>query len=209
MSSQYSFDFINDEARQKRCDRLFCGLVPDPATAMLVEQRARSFHRDRGLARVIQSLARQHISILHICDRKHLRGMDIEAARQAIDRVFMPEFDVTLSGFETFDSQRIGRDGLPHRPLVIKAEGAGLYELLTQVCSGFGRRVPKRKDFKPHLTISYGPELIEYYEIPPLVFRVRELLLIHSEVGLSRYHVLHRRPFLIGDPIDDKQWQAG
>jgi 2'-5' RNA ligase len=136
--------------------------------------------------------------------------MDIEAARQSIDRVFMPEFDVTLSRFETFDGRRISRDGRPHRPLVIKAEGERLYELFTQVCSGIGlRRVPKKKDFKPHLSVSYGPEGIEYQEMPPLVFRAREILLIHSEVGLSRYHVVHRRLFLIDNPIDNKQWQTG
>jgi len=206
MSRQYSFDYIDKDAPQKQCDRLFCCIVPDPITAMLIEQRARSFHRNQGLARVIQSPVRQHISIWHIGDYGHLREMDIEASRQAFARIFMREFDVTLNGFESFNNRRISRDGRPHRPLVVKAEGEGFYELSMQVCHGLGlKSVPKQEYFKPHLTVSYGPELIEYQQMPPISFRAHELLLIHSEVGLSRYHVLHRRPFLVRDLIDNKQ----
>jgi 2'-5' RNA ligase len=199
MGKQYCFDFINQDERRKSCDRLFLALFPDRPTAALIDRCARRFHQACGLARVVQPPDRQHISIHHFGDYGHLRARHVEAARRATDRILMARFDVALIGFESFDNPRHCRSGFPHRPLVARAQSEGLVELFGQVHRAMSpARSPRSKNLKPHLTVSYGPERIGYRPFPPIRFPVRELVLVHSEVGLSRYHVLGAWPFTGG-----------
>jgi 2'-5' RNA ligase len=50
------------------------------------------------------------------------------------------------------------------------------------------------RDFTPHMTLFYGPTPIPLLDIEPIRFAVREVVLIHSERGLSRYNVIDRWP---------------
>jgi RNA 2',3'-cyclic 3'-phosphodiesterase len=47
----------------------------------------------------------------------------------------------------------------------------------------------------PHMTLSYGRGTVPEQAIEPICFAVNEFVLIHSELCLTRHHVLDRWPF--------------
>jgi 2'-5' RNA ligase len=48
------------------------------------------------------------------------------------------------------------------------------------------------EDFTPHMTLSYGPRAIPMQAIEPIRFAVNEVVLIHSELWLTRYNIIDR-----------------
>lgn len=56
--------------------------------------------------------------------------------------------------------------------------------------------------FNPHLSLSYNNRCATPQAVAPIRMAIDEIVLIHSEVGLTRHHVLGRWP-LRGDPGAD------
>lgn len=84
-------------------------------------------------------------------------------------------------------------DGKPRRPLVLLGEGDPLWDLHRILGAAMIRNgLRAAKNFKPHVTLLYGPDLVPTQPIEPIRFSVNKLVLIHSKRGLSRYHVLDR-----------------
>jgi 2'-5' RNA ligase len=105
----------------------------------------------------------------------------------------MPSFEVTFGVIASFESMP-RRDGRPPRwPVVFLGEGDGLFELhktLGAAMERFGLTTVEH--FVPHMTLFYSSRPITPQAIKPIRFRVNEFTLIHSEVGLTRYNILHR-----------------
>lgn len=55
-----------------------------------------------------------------------------------------------------------------------------------------GYRAPET--FRPHMTLSYNRQLVPAHPIEPIVFKVGELVLIHSRLWLKEYHILQHWP---------------
>ncbi len=62
-----------------------------------------------------------------------------------------------------------------------------LKELLKCRCLGKGGQ-----DFNPHITLLYDRQGIEEESVSPVSWLVDEIVLIHSEVGDTKYHELGR-----------------
>ena len=186
---------------EKLFDRLFFALVPDPRTAGAIEDLSCAFHRDRRLERKRQEVARQHVSLLHVGDYPRLRAKHRFAAELAARRVAMPAFDVTFDALGSFAGPPPRADRrLPH-PLVLQARGSDAQagQVATRLCrqlhQALGRKGPAATESATlHLTLSYGPETIPRQAITPIRFTADEFVLVHSEVGLTRHHVLGRWP---------------
>jgi RNA 2',3'-cyclic 3'-phosphodiesterase len=61
-----------------------------------------------------------------------------------------------------------------------------------------GRFPLERRAFRAHVTLMHDPKLVGLEEVEPVVWTVRELLLLRSHHGLTSYQVLGRYP------LDDK-----
>ena len=88
-------------------------------------------------------------------------------------------------------------NGRPRKPLVLLAEGDALSELhniLSVAMKKNGLRAAEHFSRPPHMTLSYGRGTIPVQAIEPICFVVNEFVLIHSELWLTRYHVLDRWP---------------
>jgi len=191
---------LSDWDHRKKCNRLFFAVMPDIATAKQIYDTVQAFHREHGLDRVLQFILREHVSILLVGDyKRRLRKKDIFAAELAARRISMPAFDITFNAIGSFAGAPAAMNRLPHRPLVLRADDAGPRELRSQLRRALGRKLlPASKAFIPHLTVSYGPEMVPFQPIAPIRFTAGELVLIHSEVGLTRYHVINRWPLTGG-----------
>ncbi|HVJ33117.1 MAG TPA: 2'-5' RNA ligase family protein [Terriglobia bacterium] len=183
-----------DRDARKHCDRLFFAVMPDLMTASHIHKAALAFHQAQGLDRMVQPVNREHVSVLLVGDyRQRLREKHVYAAKLAARRVVMSAFDITLDAVGSFAGASPALDQPSHCPLVLRAGDEGLRVLCDQLRRAMGRQpVPANKELIPHLTLSYGPEMIVFRPVTPIRFTAGEFVLIHSEVGLTRYHVLGR-----------------
>lgn len=190
--------------RPRNPERLIFMVMPDAEVAALTGRFAQQFVSDNRLPGRMLLTERLHVSMHLVGDYRQLRSRHVYAAQLAAAAVSMSPFEVTARFIRTFQGAP-ARDGRPpKRPLVLLCEGDGLFELHGQVGAGM-RRIGLRAaaGFVPHMTLLYGPQAVPMQAIEPIRFTARELVLIHSERGLTRYTVLWRWPFqrrTIGGP---------
>jgi 2'-5' RNA ligase len=118
-----------------------------------------------------------------------LRREHVDAAMRAASVVVLPSFEMRLDTVASFGRAR--RDGRMHRrPLVLFGEAADLSELRRVLANAFKRG--HAGQFAPHMTLLYSPTVIRSTRIEPFRLAVSEFVLIHSEVGLTRHHIIGR-----------------
>lgn len=189
---QYSFGFYQqlDPRRPKYPERLFFALLPDDETSCRLDQMRRSFVNQNNLRETFLLQERFHLSLYLVGNFKRIRDGIVYAATLAARSIVMPAFEVTLHSIQSFA-------GAPkrNRPLVCLAHSdalPSLNEALGTAIRWQGFRASS--DFTPHVTMSYGSKPVSVQKIEPIRFIARDFVLIHSEVGLSRYHVRGRWP---------------
>lgn len=188
-------ELISVTGRQKRFDRLYFGLFPDRATAEQIDEMAWRYQREHHIDNELLEAKRRHISMQHVGDYGHLREKFVFAAQCVGTSIALPAFDVVLEEIGSFAGHPTAPGTRPHRPLVLRARGDGLFVLFERLGRAMRRNGLRANiHFEPHLTLSYGPQMIQFEAITPIRFIARELVLIHSEVGLTRYHVLGHWP---------------
>jgi 2'-5' RNA ligase len=191
---QSVFEFYRDlPARPKRPERLFFALCPDPETALCVEQFGRRFLDQKHWKGTPLKTKRLHVSLHHVGDYRRLQTQVLYAAKRAAAAVSMRPFAVTLRFIKSVEPI----NGRPRQPLVLLAEGDALLELhniLSVAMKKNGLRAAEHFTPPPHMTLSYGRGMIPEQAIEPICFAVNEFVLIHSELWLTRYHVLGRWP---------------
>lgn len=197
MQSRFSFMEPSGSQRRKQADRLFFALLPPVETTVRLAGLALQFlsasHPDDGAGSWrLTDAARLHISLHAVGDYPYLREKIVFAARQAARAVVSPGIDVTLDTLTSFEAAPVKRR---QRPLVLLGRGAGQHELHRALGAAMRRNGLRAGDrFTPHLTLGYGPRLIPAQAVDPVRIPFCEFVLIHSEVGLSRHHVLDRWP---------------
>jgi RNA 2',3'-cyclic 3'-phosphodiesterase len=190
------FDFGDGgPKRSTRSERLFYGLLPDDETAIRLDQFAHGFLGLNRLEGTPLRTERLHVSLHHIGDYKRLQSKVVYAAKQVGKAVSMRPFEVTFRSIKTFGGASQAAGHSPRRPLVLLGESEGLFELYRVVGDAMEKNGLRATEyFTPHITLSYGPEVIPLQEIEPIRFIVTEFVLIHSLRGLTRYEMIERWP---------------
>jgi 2'-5' RNA ligase len=194
---QGTFAFCQEPPRQRppRPERLFFGLFPDAGTSRRIGQFAERLVGDRRLDGTRVKDERLHISLHHVGDYWRLRSKIIYAARLAAKAVSLPPFEVTFRCVTSLPLPP-SRNGRPARAaLVLLGEGEALFEIYRSLGAAMemsGLRPSPR--FVPHMTLLYGSGAIPLQAVDPIRFVADELVLVHSERGLTRYHAVDRRP---------------
>ena len=188
-----SFEFYRDLPRRpKRPERLFFATLAGAAGHEVAERRD-AFIRDSGLNGAPIKTERLHLSYHHIGDYERLPPTSVFAVAQAGQAVSMPSFEVAFGVIASFEAMP-RRDGRPPRwPVVLGGEGDGVFEFHKMLGAAMERYGLKTAEyFLPHMTLFYSSRPIAPRKIKPLRLCVNEFSLIHSEVGLTRYNILHR-----------------
>jgi RNA 2',3'-cyclic 3'-phosphodiesterase len=188
-----SFEFYRELPRRpKRPERLFFATLAGAAGHEIAERRDMLIS-ENGLNGAPIKTERLHLSYHHVGDYARLPPTSAYAGTQAGHAVSMPSFEVAFSVIASFEAMP-RRDGRPPRwPVVLGGEGDELFELhktLGAAMQRFGLKTVEH--FVPHMTLFYSPRPITPRTIKPIRLRVNEFCLIHSEVGLTRYNILHR-----------------
>jgi 2'-5' RNA ligase len=190
------FPFIQDEpAWPKRSERLFFGLLLAIDAGRRVGRFARQFRHDNHLTLRLLAEQRLHISLHLVGDFCRLPEKFIFAARRAAKMVALPPIDMTLDAIKSFGGPA-SKDGKPREhPVVLLGEEDGLCDLHHSLGGAMrknGLRAGNR--FTPHLTLSHSSSVIARQAIEPIHLRISDFVLIHSELGRTRYNVLGRWP---------------
>lgn len=180
---------------RKRSDGLFFGLFPDACTARRIGGLADRFVCEHRLAGTRIRNDRLHVSVQLVGRYPRLRPRFVHAAQLAGNAVSLPPFEVTFRLIESFEAPPSRGGGPARNPLVLLGEGAGLFELHGALGAAMGKiGLRASETFAPHMTLLYGPSRVPRQRIDPIRLVVRELVLVHSEHGLTRYHALGRWP---------------
>lgn len=166
---------------------LFFAVLPDERVAERAHRLAGALagrHRLRG--RPLRP-ERLHVSLCHVGLSPGPPPEKVVAlARQVGDGVALPPFKVA---FDRVQSWRRSNG-----PLVLVGDEdrvTGLNRLGDALAEGQGLR-PRR--FEPHISLIWGAGALAERAVPPLVWMVREFVLIHSIHGEGRHEVLGRWP---------------
>lgn len=178
-------------------DRLFFAAMPDPRAAEAIAQTADRSRRMHGISAAPLRTDRFHVTLIHIGDFAGLPKAVVADSLRVGERTTAPPFEVTFDRAASFS-------GAPQRKPFVLQGGADLDGLQAFRRSLWDRLIRagvkplSRIEFNPHVTLLYDPASIAEHPVEPVRWTVDELVLIHSELGRTKYNVLGRWPLIAG-----------
>lgn len=172
-------------------DRLFLAIFPDPDTAAELAALAAAQCAVYGLRGKPVRPGRLHVTLFHLGDSAGLRQEVVDAASTAASRVRMAAFEL---GFDQVGSFNGRRDKLP---FVLRARGdnaplRALHSALAAELGEVGLGRFAASSFEPHVTLAYDARAVAVQDVPPMAWRAREFVLVHSLLGQTRHIPLGR-----------------
>jgi 2'-5' RNA ligase len=172
-------------------ERIFFAAVPDFETAAQIYKRAEAFKAEYGFTGNLILPEHLHVTLFHLGDWAALPEEIVNLASSAASQVNVPAFDVSFSRAESF------RNSTGIFPFVLTGgKGAGpwqeLHEGLRVALVNAGLGGATRGEFQPHVTLTYDSLRITPEKIAPIIWMVRDFVLIHSILGKTTHHHLGR-----------------
>lgn len=189
-----SGDLFGRDAAPTQTERLFFGLMLEPAAARATSKVLDIARAEHGLKGSSIRRDRLHVTLIHVGDYlgslpPSVTGDVMKVADGLSDTAFDVAFDRAISF--------IGAPG-KHPYVLLGDEGVdamkAFRDRLFKALLRAGVRTLSREAFTPHITLAYGDQRLPERDIDPVRWRATEFVLIHSEVGRSTYHTLGRWP---------------
>jgi 2'-5' RNA ligase len=175
-------------------DRLFFALLPDAPAAAAIASTAKRLKAEHGLKGRVLANSRLHVTLHFFGDHVGLPQALVDALSAAASQLHHAPFDVSFDHAMSFA-------GRPRRrPFVLRGSDEGLAALmdfrraLSEALARHGLDHLVEARFTPHVTLLYDPQLRPRQPIEPIVWRVREFVLVDSLIGQSRHVPLARWP---------------
>src|ERR1700735_4932660 len=186
------FSMAGFDPPPKLTDRLFFAIFPDTPTAVRIAQVAQGLRTEHGLKGRPLETGRFHITLHHLGDYPGLRQDIVETAIKAAATVVAAPFDVTLDRTLSFST----RGG--NRPFVLRGSGGVVALTAFQQTLGaalgrvgLGGRETKLQ-YTPHVTLLYDDALVAERPCDAVAWRVREFVLVRTQLGRSAHIPLAR-----------------
>ena len=185
------------EAASEPTDRLFFAILPDEAAGRRIAELARSLkskYRFQGKPLLPN---RFHVSLYHLGDYFGLPQDAIARAEEAASTITLLPFEVGCDRVISF----AGRNPDPERdnyPIVLRiTEGIVELTALRQGLAAAMQRAgikshgntPENTRFTPHVTLLYDRPHEISVPVDSIRWTVRELVLVHSLLGKTRYEL--------------------
>lgn len=173
-------------------DRLFFALYPDAQTAQRISALARELKAAHGLRGRPLAASRFHVTLHFFGDHLGLPQALVDAATAAAAQLKCAPFYVVFDHAMSFSAHR------RKRPFVLRGSDGGLAALMAFRRAlgdaierqGLGRLVDAR--FTPHVTLLYDELPLAPQPVEPVVWQVREFVLVDSLIGRTRHVPLAR-----------------
>jgi 2'-5' RNA ligase len=165
-------------------DNLFFALMPDRPTSDLLARRALATCRKLGLTGKPISAERLHVTLF---DFDYYTPEWAQLALERANRVTFSAFEISFARAMSFKAREA-------KPFVLtSADHSGdVRSLVNQLATACDAK--PRRSVTPHLTLVWDRQLIAPYDITPVGWTVRDIVLVRSFVGQSRYEILGRWP---------------
>lgn len=177
------------DIRRKRPPRTYFCLLPDAATATIVEALRSRLLTDQGPGWICMGWDRIHLSLQPVAKVYRPRPAILYAAIEAARRVVMPPFELCCR--EVVGFSPLSRN--PDRcPLVLRADSLAVQDLhrrLGAIMARWGLRAAPT--IAPHLTLARGPKVLPPCAVDPIRFAVHDFALVRSG---AEYDVIERFP---------------
>lgn len=170
---------------------LFLAVMPDQAAAMQASEIGRRLTREQGIAPALRPLENLHVTLNPIGSYLELSEADVFTVSDVMSSIRAAPFEVSLDRASSFSN---GDRKLMVLSNAIRSEELmDLHVQLAKEMWGAGMTFTYNPRFMPHMTLSYGDATIPETPLAePVRWMVREVVLIHSIVGESRYEYLGR-----------------
>jgi len=179
-------------AAAKRTDGLFFAVYPDAAAAARIATLAQDLRIEYGLKGKPHVASRLHVTLHHLGNHAGLPQLLVSAANEAAAEVAAAPFVV---GFDRVASFRRA----VRLPLVLRGgdgvEGLVAFQQLLGAAlkrAGLGPWV--HAQYTPHLTLLYDDCCVAEQWVDPIIWTVREFVLVRSLLGKSQHLPLARWP---------------
>jgi RNA 2',3'-cyclic 3'-phosphodiesterase len=194
---QLTLDTVDDTP--EAIDNVFFALQPDGELSARIAALSQELKARYKLAARPIAPERLHLSLFHVGTWLGLRQDVVREARNVAASLREPTFRVAFDKVVSF----AGKPG--NRPLVLTADETddsasgtvavkAFYRTMTDAMLRAGINKGVNGKFTPHVTLMYdGHKIVEPID-DEIAWTVREFVLIHSFVGLSKYEILGRWP---------------
>lgn len=169
---------------------LVLAIFPDDYTAQQIRELGKSLRKMHGLLGNLRPAAHLHVSLPIPRRVMHPSETVIERIGRACKAVapIITPFEIKFDRVISFR----GRTGNRAVVLVNNDHGSdGIMTLYRSLCAEFAKisfAASKTPKFKPHLTILYDQQELTPKSIPPVCWLVKEIVLVLSEDGATKYH---------------------
>jgi 2'-5' RNA ligase len=179
------------EADETSLRKMFFALRPPPAVGERLADLGAHWRRRLGRAAPVTPAARLHVSLNSLGAHRRLPQADVRRATAAVSALRAQPFTLAFN--------RLGGWGRGEgaRPVVLWGDegviGADLlHETLEAALAAARLPRPRPRPFCAHLTLWRAPAATPEIVIPPVGWRVDELVLLASVHGEGRHEVLGR-----------------
>jgi 2'-5' RNA ligase len=167
--------------------RLFLAAVPDYGMAGCIAEFATRERARHGLTGKLLQTGRFHVTLHHVGDMDSPPSLDqIDDLVRRAANVVMPPFRVAFDRAQSFRNGAFvlsGDDGV-----------IGLDVLHQRLNDELDWQPRPARRFTPHMTLLYDRQRIEEQPIEPIMWTVREIVLVESLVGQTIHRHLARIP---------------
>lgn len=168
---------------------VFLGIFPDLYTAQYIANRTNTLCQKHGLLGRVRPASHLHVSVPFLSGSIGVSEKVIDHVCKAVASVTHP-FEINFDWIKSF-----GR-GTRNRPLVLTNDHQGddgVKRFQGSLCAEFAKFAPRSYSipkFTPHVTLLYGNQELASEPIEPVHWMVKEIVLVCSEVGATKYHRL-------------------
>jgi len=172
-------------------DRIFFAALPDEETASRIHALAAKLKHANGFIGTQILPEHLHVTLFHLGDWVALPMPIVEAATRAAEEAAagVPAFEVAFARSESF------RNSTGIYPFVLTGDASqwrGLHDALGAALTRAGLGGATRGEFKPHITLLRDGGRAKPLPIAPVVWQVRDFLLVHSLLGKTTHIHLGR-----------------
>ena len=130
-----------------------------------------------------------HVTLFHLGDWAALPEEIVRLAKDAASQVKAAPFEVAFTRAESF------RNSTGVYPFVLTSDVAPWRELhgaLGAALTKIGLGGATKGEFKPHMTLTYDKLRVKPMQIAPVLWTVRDFVLVHSQLGKTAHMHLGR-----------------
>lgn len=170
-------------------ERIFFACLPDAQTASRIQALAEEFKRAHGLESALILPGHLHVTLFHLGDWAALPQEIVDLAKAAASQVAAEPFDAAFARAESF------RNSTGVYPFVLTGDVApwrALHAALGAALKKAGLGGATQGEFKPHVTLTYDRLRIKPLKMEPLIWTVRDFVLVHSQLGRTTHNHLGR-----------------